>query len=307
MKLFRLSLLSVAVFGVICAPASAAPLLGIGEQRPELLSSTYFQQLGVRQIRLTVPWDAIDGGWQLGQVDAQMNAVKSQGLVPLVIFGHSRIAGRKTVMPSAKAFSKRFARFRSRYPWVRQYGSWNEANYKGQPTFKSPKRVASYYRSIKKRCPKCRVLIASLLDTRNLIPYARSLARAARVKRPLWGFHNYGDISRRRDKTTRKFLGAVKGDVWLVEVGALAYYRGDSEVLRKRSLGEANQAQAISFLTNKIIPRNQRRIKRAYIYQWQASADSTWDSGLMRPDGSPRPAFDALLAALGSGRLRAGS
>ena len=40
------------------------------------------------------------------------------------------------------------------------------------------------------------------------------------------------------------------------------------------------------------------RIPRLYLYQWRAGANDTWDSGLLRLDGTPRPSFLELAARL---------
>ena len=41
----------------------------------------------------------------------------------------------------------------------------------------------------------------------------------------VWGLHNYVDANRFRTSGTRRLLRAVKGDVWLTEVGGLVYRR----------------------------------------------------------------------------------
>lgn len=287
---------------LLLAPAAqAGPLLGIGEQVPQHLQSPYFAELGVRQIRLTVPWDAIDNPERL---DQQMAGAQALGLTPLVVFEKSRNPAQEGKAPSRKSFIKRFKAFRARYPQVRTFATWNEANFKGQPTMKRPKLVAGYYRDMRRACRRCTVLIASLLDTRNLTDYARTLRRAAKTKKPLWGLHNYGDVSRLRGKTTAKFLKAVKGKVWLVETGALAAYRGPSENLRKRPAGEESQAAAVRYLLGPMAKRFSKRVTRIYIYQWQTSAQAEWDSGLLRPDGTPRPAYEAVKQAIASSEVR---
>ena len=43
-------------------------------------------------------------------------------------------------------------KFRERYPWVRDYLTWNEANHCSQPTCRNPKRAAQYYLALRKHC-----------------------------------------------------------------------------------------------------------------------------------------------------------
>ena len=45
----------------------------------------------------------------------------------------------------------------------------------------------------------------------------------------------------------------------------------------------------------KIAKNFSRRIKRLYIYQWSTNfVGDRFDAGLVRPDGTPRPAFDVV-------------
>ena len=47
------------------------------------------------------------------------------------------------------------------------------------------------------------------------------------------------------------------------------------------------------------LARLSSRIKRVYIYQWNGPGPkATWDSGLIGPNGSPRPAYDVFVRQL---------
>ena len=75
--------------------------------------------------------------------------------------------------------------------------------------------VAAYYKVLVKRCPTCKVLPASLLDNKNIVPWTESLRRAIRKLRlpepRLWGLHNYSDVNFLRDGSTRRITRAIKG------------------------------------------------------------------------------------------------
>ena len=46
------------------------------------------------------------------------------------------------------------------------------------------------------------------------------------------------------------------------------------------------------------------KLTRIYVYRWWGEPDGTFDSGLVNPDGSPRPAFDAVREVRRSSRLK---
>lgn len=291
----------------LCLPgiarAATPALLGIGEQESATLDDPLFASLGITRQRLTLPWDSTDGSWPLYDTDRWLSESQRLGMEPLVVFGQSRLSSRKRVLPSVSAYVKRFRAFRSRYPWVLNFGAWNEANYKGQPTYKNPKRVGQYYLALRRECPSCTIMAGSFLDTSNLIPYVRSFQRVVGKGPHIWGFHNYTDLSLYRDKTTRRFIRAVKGPVWLVEVGGLAVYRPrKGGNLNRRPASEPSQKKVVRYLTGPMLSRNPR-IRRVYIYQWRTDPGASWDSGLVRPDGTPRPALSVLRKALQQGRL----
>lgn len=290
---------------VACLPsaASAAPLLGVGEQESPRLDNPLFKDLGVKHQRITIPWDATDGSWPLHDADRWLLESRRLGLEVLVVFGHSRMPARKKILPSPAAYLARFRAFRARYPWVTQFATWNEANFKGQPTYRNPRRVAQYYLALRKECPGCTVLTASLLDTSNLITYTKAMQRLIGKGSHIWGFHNYADLALYRDKTTRRFLKATRGPVWIVEAGGLVHYRSrKGGNMNRRPASESSQRKVLRYLTGPMLKRNPR-LRRVYVYQWQTGSSVTWDSGLLRPDGTARPGYWVLREALGKGLL----
>ncbi len=114
---------------------------------------------------------------------------------------------------------------------------------------------------------------------------------AALPERPrLWGLHNYSDVTRARTTMTDALLALVDGDVWITETGGIvrwAHWPYDEA----RARASVERAFAIA-------DAHPGRIPRLYLYQWRASAAEAWDSGLLRPDGTPRPSFAALAERL---------
>ena len=148
-----------------------------------------------------------------------MAAARGAGVDPLVSFGHSRTDRRS--LPTPERFLFEFRRFRARYPWVKEYAAWNEANHCGEPTCHRPRLVAAYYRNMRRECPDCRILAAEVLDMPNMVSWVRAFRRAAGEEPRYWGLHNYIDANRARTTGTRRMLHAVKGQVWFTETGGI--------------------------------------------------------------------------------------
>lgn len=107
----------------------------------------------------------------------------------------------------------------------------------------------------------------------------------------LWGLHNYSDVTRGSTAMTEALLAAVGGAVWITETGGLVRQLGRWPYDEERA--RASIARALQ-----LAEAHADRIERMFIYQWQAAAHEPWDSGLIRPDFSPRPSFTELAAWL---------
>ena len=105
--------------------------VGIGDQKVAMFTDPRFKGLGIRHARLTVPWDALSVGWQREELEHWLYAARASGVQPLITFSHSRKPGRRRVLPTDSTFAYYFALFRKRYPWVRTFAVWNEANHCG--------------------------------------------------------------------------------------------------------------------------------------------------------------------------------
>ena len=249
-----------------------------------------FALSGVSHARVTVGWDALSSPWQTEELDTWLNAARAANVAPLVSFGHSRTDRRS--LPTPERFLFEFRRFRARYPWVKEYATWNEANHCGEPTCHRPALVAAFYRNMRRECPDCRILAAEVLDMPNMTTWVRAFRRAAGEEPRYWGLHNYIDANRRRTTGTRRMLKAVKGQVWFTETGGIVSRRNRHKVTFPESAKHA--ASATRFLFSKLVPLS-RRVTRVYIYHWNTDGlPSTWDSALIGPTGRPRPAFGVV-------------
>jgi hypothetical protein len=287
------TLLAAAAVLALAAPAGAVGI-GIADQKADMFADARFGSSGLRYARLAVGWDALDSPWQVAQLDAWMNGARATGVIPLVSFSHSRTQRR--LLPSPSRFRLEFRRFRARYPWVREFATWNEANHCGEPTCHRPRLVAAYFRKMRLECPSCRLLGAEVLDMPNMVEWVRTFRRESTVEPRYWGLHNYIDANRKRTSGTRRLLRATKGDIWFTETGGIVWRKNRRKVTFEESPRHA--AVATRFLFERLVPLS-RRIKRVYIYHWNKDDTSgTWDSALIGPGGLERPAYHVVKREL---------
>lgn len=290
----RLLLAGALLLALLPASVARAQLrIGIGDQKVAMFSDPRFALLGVHIARYTVGWDALSDGGQRARLDQWLFAARATGVEPLLTFGHSSREGRRRVLPTAERFGSEFRQFLSRYPWVRDYAIWNEANHCGEPVCHRVKLVVAYYKAARRACPSCRILAAELLDFPNMVGWVHEFQRDAGGLDPrYWGLHNYRDANRLTTVNTQALLGATSGEIWFTETGGLVARRNKSNVSFPQSPSHA--AKATRWVFDKLVTLSPR-ITRAYLYQWNASSRlDTWDSALIGPDGRARPALAVL-------------
>jgi len=271
------------------------PVIGIGEQNPQMFSSPYFKALGVKHARYVTAWDSLRHKWSRDLLDEYMNAAHAAGVQVMLGFGHARSARRnvRRYVPTVKEFLKEFLRYRKRYPWVKDWLTWNEANHCGEPTCHKARRVARFYNNMRHNCFGCNVVGADVLDTPTMVPWIKEFKRTARKDKMIWGLHNYIDANRFRTSGTRELIKAARyGQIWFTETGGLVVRRNHSRIAFPGNKKHAAAATKQVFRLAALSPR----VRRIYIYHWQPSTVPlpTWDSALVDLRGKPRPAYKVL-------------
>jgi hypothetical protein len=225
-----------------------------------------------------------------------MEAARAADARVMLGFAHSlRSLKLARTLPTPHQFEREFVRFRARYPEVRDWLAWNEANHPQALTAKRPRRAAAYFDAVAGHCGSCRVVAADVLDVRAMSQWVRAFRRHARHRPRIWGLHNYHDANGLRSDGTRALLAATRGKIWFTETGGLVVrreFRGRivTEVQRY-SLRHAARATRHVLGLARLSPR----IRRIYIYHWRAPLPVTnWDSALLDPHGRPRPAYRTL-------------
>jgi len=309
-----MTMLGVAQNAALGARAHAAARLqvGIADQDPATFLDPRFRWLGMHAGRLVVPWDVVMRPVDLRHADDWLKAARANGITPLVVFEHSHVRVHVHVLPSVRSYTAAVRAFMHRYEWVRQFSAWNEENHVSQPTASHPRRAAEYYNSLAVLCRSCRVTAADVLDEPNMRTWVSSFLRYAHHPR-LWGVHNYYDLNHGGHRQTSLLLRMVRGQIWFSEIGGLVW-RYDPTHHRFINRGEAYATRAAGRLL--ALARLSGRITRIYYYHWHGHTTLaaarrahpplvTWDSGLLRPNCSPRPAFGVIARVLGRNPARA--
>jgi hypothetical protein len=131
-RLRALLVIALTIAAAGSARAATPPLVvGIADQKPAMFTDPLFTGLGLRDARIAIAWDALHSGWQRSELDGWMAAAHAAGVRPLVTFDHSRSASerKRKQLPRPEQLAHELRMLRKRYPWVRQFSSWNEANY----------------------------------------------------------------------------------------------------------------------------------------------------------------------------------
>ena len=287
----------------VLGPSRAS--IGIADQTEALFADERFGRLGLRVVRRSIGWDALQYGWQTADVDEWLAGARRRGVEPLITFARSRVEAKRHTLPTPAQFTAAFRAFRQRYPWVRQYSSWNEANHCGEArSCRRPDRIAAFYKAIKLNCAGCKVLAADLLDTPNMIEWVLAFKRAAREEPKIWGLHNYVSANRFDPGATTALLQHTTGRVWLTETGGLVARRNASPIRLEQGPYHAVRVTRFIFQT---LARLSPRIQRVYLYHWKsATPRDTWDSAFVGADNRPRPSLGVLQGVVSARRAALG-
>ena len=277
------------------AAASAVPIIGIGDQKPDMFSDPRFRALEIKDARLLVGWDTLRSRSQTAVLDRWMAAAQEAGVQPLISFAHSLLRDRRRKLPQPVEMQREFLKFRARYPWAKTFATWNEGNHCGEPVCHRPELTAIYYNGERRACPTCTILAAEVLDQPGMVAWIRAFMTKAHgdPRKMIWGIHNYVDANRLRTIGTRRLLAHTRGPVWFTETGGIVYRRNRSHITFPES--KAHAAIATRWLFTKLIPLSPR-IKRVYLYNWNSPGKrQTWDSAFINPHGQVRPAYGVFV------------
>ncbi|WP_205699380.1 hypothetical protein [Conexibacter sp. SYSU D00693] len=324
--------LAAAAVALPAAPADASRStvrLGIADNDPATFTSADWKRVGAKRTRYIVKWNAIDDPGALAQADAFMAAAKANDVDVLLHFSTDDYTPRAARLPGASEFRRKVGALVDRW-WddgVREFGVWNEANDRTQPTYRSPARAATFFQELwrmlddRDRCgssvtAKCRVVALDVLDGRtrsqqgNARSYIRrfygALGRTYRSRARFVGIHNYSDTNRNGTSGTKNAITETRRHnrraiFWLTETGGVVKlgdtgsFRCDPDSPASVRAAEARADRATTWMF-RLTKRYRSSVDRLYVYQWTgANCRQRFDAGLVRSDGSRRPAFYEVL------------
>jgi hypothetical protein len=283
------------------AAVSAHPLVGIADNSTQVFGDPRFLALGITVVRDDIPWNAINNPVERASLTLWLDAAEADGLTPLITFDHQNGGVRTELkLPSVAQFSSAFQELRALFPWVTEFETWDEANFYLEGTAKKPKRAAQYYLALRRDCRSCTILAPDVLDVPKtegypLAAWAHKFIHYVHTQPPVWGLNNYVGANSLRVRTTKLLLHAVRGSIWFTETGGIVSLHNGSHFAFSENPQHA--AKVDRFILTKLANLSPR-IKRVYLYDWNVSQGSTWDSALIAPDGQPRPGYDVLANTL---------
>ncbi len=294
--------------------AASSFITGIGDEHVKMFSERDYQRLHTKIVRYIAPYDAVKHADSLNLAIAFIRAAELDHEQVLVAFYHSEHT--PTVLPSVSSYQADVQKFVKRFPHVRQYQSWDEANRGNvRGSFSSPSAVASarYYQALLRVCKGATVIGLDVLDAQNIEPTLRYIAEFKHevgvlhtVMPSIWGLHDYSDVNRLQSWRTHQIVRAFGGQVWLTETGGLVKFSGSGSFTNVHGSGLRRAAKVLRYMfaVAAVIPQ----ITRLYVYDWTGGTASTrFDAGLTNSHDQPREGYVVvckMLKASGCSNVR---
>jgi hypothetical protein len=310
----RLALLLLAalaaslIFAAGAAQARTSVRVGIGDQQISMFDQPAFQRAKFKRVRYFIAWNAMDNAGQRLAARAFVQRARRDGFSVLLHVSSDNLAIKKAKLPSVAQYKSKVGRLVSYFRGlgVREFGTWNEANHASQPTYRSPKRAAQYfremYRMVKGPCSSCAVVALDVLDQTGVERYMqtwyRALSATYRRRATLVGIHNYGDVNRLRTTFTRNIIRQSHHynrttKFWFTETGGIVKFG------RSFPCSTSRAASRLKYMFKLARTYHSSGVERAYAYNWTgAGCGARFDAGLTGPDGSTRKGYTVLRQQL---------
>ena len=303
----RLALL-LPILGLLAIPSASSAAtnvrVGVGDQSSQMFDDPNWRSLNLKITRYFIEWNAIDQPGELADADRFVAAANARGVEVLMHISTDDINSvPRRPLPSVSAYKSKVGALTKRYKGrgVNEWGVWNEANHKSQPTARNPKRAAQFYAAMRGFCKGCKIVALDVLDQAGVEKYIASWLKAAGSagrKAKVVGIHNYSQVNRRitERNASRKYPGVARilkalrkrnkvAKLWLTETGGLASFGGSFPCDRSR------QANRTKYMFD-LIKKYDKNIERLYSYNWfGAGCTRGFDGGLVEANGSVRPAL----------------
>jgi hypothetical protein len=271
-----------------------------------------FAKLGIRTAREVVPWDVVtrpSDAPDLAAFRTWLRAAQAASVTPLISFGADFSNPAANYVPTVSQYARAVKAFLDAFPQLKTYTPWNEPDFVYRSLARHPGLAAGYFNTLFELCRHCTVLAGDVY-----LPTAAAVPRAARASffngiaplgpwlgayirglhhRPAgWALHDYIEVRGRNALQLRTVMSMTSGPIWLDETGGVL--RRGHWWFPNQSGGAAADDERFLLSLHKRYPR----VARIYHYEWQGVAGAGWDSGLIDPNGKPRPAYTVLLDSM---------
>jgi hypothetical protein len=254
-----------------------------------MFSNRWFRRLPIKIARYGIDWNAAvtRSKTEVNAFKAWLQAANAAGVEPMVVFG---APGGKAgnYIPSAATYTKAIKAFVHDFPQVKVYSPWNEPDFTYRSLSRQPGLAAAYFNSLVRACHGCTIVAGDvyLPASSGLASWVQAYKRGLRFRPKAWAIHPYNDVrahTTSQIKTFERFVGSSQ--LWLDEISGVE--RRGHWPYPNQSPNGANNDERFLFT----LPKRFHNITRIYHYQWQANPRAGWDSGLLGPQGKPRPAY----------------
>lgn len=286
--------------------------VGIGDQSFKMFADPNYQALHVKKVRYFIKWDSILKPEELQKADAFVAAARASHDRVLMHISTDNLGSKQGKLPSVSQYKLAAKALIDRYRplGVKEWGVWNEVNHKTQPTYRSPKRAAQYYKTFRKLCKGCTIVALDVLDQQGVESYIRRWLKAAGSagrKARVIGIHNYSEVNRRlgekrpkkslkRYPGTKRIIKAVRkknrrAKFWYTETGGIVNFGSG---FRCNATRAANRTKFMF----RLLKRYDKDIQRLYYYNWYGADCNGFDAGLVENNGERRPAYNQFKRAI---------
>jgi len=237
------TLMLVAVLTLAVAPAAAQAAtnvrVGIADQQTTMFGAPAYRALHLKLTRYFIRWDARKDPASIAAADTYVRAARARHVKVLMHISTNTFVKKKAHLPSVREYKRYVGYLVRRYKklGVKDWGTWNEENHVTQPTWKSPKRAAQFFKTMRGLCHGCHIVALDVLDQAGSASYIKRFYKAlgrsyARRYAKIVGIHNYSDTNRssRRGSGTRSIIKRVKSyshshpQFWLTETGGVVNF-----------------------------------------------------------------------------------
>ena len=280
--------------------AKTSLLVVVGDSGGAMFFNAWFRRLPIKIARYLAPWNAAvtRNKTQLNWAKVWVSQAQQARVEPMISFqAPGGSAGNH--IPSVKEYTTAVKAFIKALPQVKVYTPWNEPEFIYRSLSKNPALAAAYFNTMVSACRGCTIVAGDFYRPANqgLGSWIAAYKRGLRSKPKAWALHPYNDVRGHNTKqisTLERYVGGAQ--IWLDEI---------SGVLRRGHWPYPNQSAAAANRDERFLfslPKRFHSITRIYHYQWQADPKVPWDSGLLGPNGKPRPAYYTFANAV-NGKL----